>query len=75
MRSDKVFEAAIQIPNRYSLCQAAARATRRLHVPSTRTQDTMNDVLTDIGVGKYGGVIKEQEAPQPPSATDDIIAL
>jgi hypothetical protein len=35
----------------------------------------MNDVLTDIGVGKYGGVIKEQEAPQPPSATDDIIAL
>jgi hypothetical protein len=70
MRSDKVFEAASQIPNRYRLCQAAARATRRLHIPSTRTQDTMNDVLTDIGGGRFGGVVKNQDPPLPPSETD-----
>ena len=31
--------------NRYELCQLAAKATRKLHKPNTRLQDTTNEVL------------------------------
>lgn len=58
MRSEHVFVASSRISNRYSLCQTIAQATRRLHVTSTRTQDTMNQVLCDIGSGRYGLAIK-----------------
>jgi hypothetical protein len=33
------------VKNRYQLCQLAAKATRKLHKPNTRLQDTTNDVL------------------------------
>lgn len=75
MRSEIVFEAASRIPNRYSLCLAAARATRRLHVPSTRTQDTMNQVLIDISSGKYGSVIETPEISSPAPPESDVLAL
>jgi hypothetical protein len=45
MRSNLVFDALAQIDNRYQLCQVAAKATRMLHKPRTRLQDTTNDVL------------------------------
>jgi hypothetical protein len=45
MRSDLVFEARVHVPNRYSLCGLAAHATRRLHKPDDRIEDTMNEVL------------------------------
>ena len=31
--------------NRYKLCQLASKATRKLHKPNTRLQDTTNEVL------------------------------
>lgn len=45
MRSELVFGALTHVRNRYELCQLASKATRKLHKPNTRLQDTMNDVL------------------------------
>jgi hypothetical protein len=45
MRSDLVFGALSHVQNRYQLCQLASKATRMLHKPTTRLQDTTNEVL------------------------------
>jgi hypothetical protein len=45
MRSDLIFGALAHITNRYQLCQLASKATRKLHRPTTRVQETMNEVL------------------------------
>jgi hypothetical protein len=45
MRSDLIFGALTHVNNRYKLCQLASKATRKLHKPNTRLQDTTNDVL------------------------------
>ena len=45
MRSDLIFGALAHVRNRYELCQLASKATRKLHKPNTRLQDTANDVL------------------------------
>ena len=45
MRSDLIFGALNHVTNRYELCQLASKATRKLHKPSTRLQDTTNEVL------------------------------
>jgi len=44
MRSQLISE-ALQTLDRFQLCQLAAKATRKLHVPGSRIQDTTNDVL------------------------------
>jgi hypothetical protein len=46
MRSDLVFGALSHVSNRYQLCQLASKATRKLHKPTTRLQDTTNEVLS-----------------------------
>ncbi len=46
IRSGLVFGAHVQIQNRYLLCRLAAHATRKLHKPNDRIQDTVSDVLT-----------------------------
>ncbi len=45
MRSQLIFGALTHVKNRYELCQLASKAARKLHKPTTRLQDTMNDVL------------------------------
>jgi hypothetical protein len=45
MRSDLVFGAMRDVPNRYLLSQLASKAARKLHRSGTRMQDTTNDVL------------------------------
>jgi hypothetical protein len=45
MRSDLVFRALSHVSNRYQLCQLASKATRKLHKPNERLQDTTNEVL------------------------------
>jgi hypothetical protein len=45
MRSDLIFGALAHVKNRYQLCQLASKATRKLHKPTTRLQDTTNEVL------------------------------
>ena len=44
MRAHIVF-AALQTQNRFALCHLAFKSIRKLHKPSTRIQDTANDVL------------------------------
>ena len=61
MRSDKVFEALHTLQNRYMLCQLASKATRRFHKPTTRIQDTTNDVLNRIAGADRQEVLTEPE--------------
>ena len=45
MRSELIFGALTHVANRYQLCQLASKATRKLHKPNRRLQDTTNEVL------------------------------
>jgi len=61
MRSELVFEAVHTLRNRYTLCQLASKATRKFHRPSTRIQDTTNEVLNKIAGSEREEVILEPE--------------
>ncbi len=69
MRSDLIFGALAHVRNRYELCQLAAKATRKLHRPTTRLQDTANEVLVrfhdnnPMQSASHGSSFEEQEAP------------
>jgi len=45
MRSDLIFGAIANVPNRFLLSQLASKAARKLHRAGNRMQDTANDVL------------------------------
>jgi hypothetical protein len=57
MRSDLVFKALSQVTNRYQLCQLASKATRKLHKPNTRLQDTTNEVLCRFETASPGRLV------------------
>ena len=61
MRSDLVFEALHTLRNRYMLCQLASKATRKFHRPTTRIQETMNEVLERIADSNRVDVMSEPE--------------
>ena len=63
MRSDLVYDALQTVQNRYLLCLVAARATRKFHRPSTRIQDTTNEVLTRISTADRTHVMREAGVP------------
>jgi hypothetical protein len=66
MRSDLVFRALSHIENRYQLCQLASKATRKLHKPNTRLQDTTNEVLNRFELANpEAGTPEEAPAAQP----------
>src|ERR1700679_1299034 len=48
MRSELVYQAGLKIENRFLLAATAMRAARKLHVSSTRTEDTVNRVFTEV---------------------------
>ena len=52
MRADLTFMALAHESNRYLLTRLIAKATRKLHRPNTRLQDTMNDVFERLGCSK-----------------------
>ncbi len=60
MRSDLIFGALTHVTNRYQLCQLASKATRKLHKPNTRLQDTTNEVLD-----RFKDTVPMDEAVQP----------
>jgi hypothetical protein len=62
MRSDLVFGALSHVSNRYQLCQLASKATRKLHKPNTRLQDTANEVLSRFQTTNPGTVAPFAEA-------------
>ncbi|HEY5161981.1 MAG TPA: DNA-directed RNA polymerase subunit omega [Terriglobales bacterium] len=61
MRSDLVFEAVHTLRNRYLLCQLASKATRKFHRPTTRIQQTMNNVLEKISTADRDDILREPE--------------
>jgi hypothetical protein len=67
MRSDLVFGATAQVPNRYRLCRLATKATRKLHRPYTRLQDTINGVLI-----RFREADPETEADEEKSAAHGV---
>jgi hypothetical protein len=60
MRSDLIFGALTHVTNRYELCQLASKATRKLHKPNTRLQDTTNEVLD-----RFKDTVPMEEAGEP----------
>jgi hypothetical protein len=65
MRSDLVFGALSHLSNRYQLCQLASKATRKLHKPNTRLQDTTNEVLVRFRVNPPGAPVQSLKAQEP----------
>jgi hypothetical protein len=62
--------AALQTQNRFTLCHLAFKSIRMLHKPSTRIQDTTNDVLQRLAgtespqiapVGEIGAIPVENK--------------
>ena len=53
MRSELVYSAGNQISNRFLLSTVAMSAVRRLHINSTRVEDTTNRVFSEVANGSY----------------------
>jgi len=66
MRSDLVFGALSHVSNRYQLCQLASKATRKLHKPNTRLQDTTNEVLGRFHVSNPGSAAPQMAPVEEP---------
>jgi hypothetical protein len=62
MRADLTLMALVQESNRYLLTRQIAKATRKLHRPKTRLQDTMNDALVRFGCSKPRSAHRTAEA-------------
>jgi hypothetical protein len=69
MRSDLVFGALSHVSNRYQLCQLASKATRKLHKPNTRLQDTTNEVLGRFQTSNPGSITPVHQAVAEPEQT------
>ena len=69
MRSDLVFGALSHVSNRYQLCQLASKATRKLHKPNTRLQDTTNEVLVRFHSTNPGSPVVPAMATDQPVET------
>ena len=53
MRSELIYSAGSQIPNRFLLSTVAIMAVRKLHLNSTRVEETANQVFTAVANGSY----------------------
>ena len=50
--------------NRFLLATVAIKAVRKLHISTTRTEDTANLVFVEIGSGRYTDVHMPEILPQ-----------
>jgi hypothetical protein len=62
MRTDLTFMALTYESNRYLLTRLIAKATRKMHRPNTRLQDTINDVFERVSCSKPGADCRAAEA-------------
>jgi hypothetical protein len=73
MRSDLVFGATTNVPNRYRLTILASKAARALHKPGARMQDTTNHVLARFSrsnpMGSAPALPVSQTSPSHPQKT------
>jgi len=67
MRSELIFGALTHVSNRYQLCQLASKATRKLHKPNSRLQDTTNEVLYRFRTANPGTLAPLAEAEVQPT--------
>lgn len=65
MRSELVYSAGAQISNRFMLSTVAMNAVRKLHITSTRVEDTTNLVFSEVANGNYTQVTVPELKPQP----------
>jgi hypothetical protein len=65
MRSELVYSAGLQIENRFLLATTVMRAVRKLHINSTRTEDTTNQVLGEVAQGRFTEVKMPEITPPP----------
>ena len=63
MRSQLIFDAAVNVANRYQLVNLIARAARALHRPGTRIQDTMNSVLVWCSETNCASDVRTNDGP------------
>jgi len=61
MRSELVFAAKHTVGNRYTLCHAAAKGTRKFLTSRHRIQDTMNEVLQRLAESDREPVARDSE--------------
>lgn len=71
MRSELVYSAGLQVGNRFLLACTAMRAVRKLHVGSTRTEDTINQILTEVANGRP--LVDKLPEITPPPAIDALL--
>lgn len=71
MRSELVYEAGIKIENRFLLATTVMEAVRKLHVSSTRTEDTVNRVFAEVAKGTP--IHGELPEVTPPPAIDLLV--
>jgi hypothetical protein len=74
MRSELVYLAGLRMENRFLLSSIVMRVARRLHVNSSRTEDTLNRVFADVAEGRYVEV-KLPEITTPPPIDELVIPL
>ena len=77
MRSDLIFGAIKNVPNRFLLSQLASRAARKLHRSGNRMQDTANDVFERFGranpIGCEQAIRERPMVPLRPIGTHPVI--
>jgi len=66
MRSELIFGAEALVSNRCQLVKVVSKATRSLHRPGARIQDTMNEVLERLSGANPDAAVKRSR--QPPAA-------
>jgi len=71
MRSELVYSAGLQIGNRFLLSCIAMQAVRKLHVAATRTEDTINNVFTEVANGRP--LIHKLPEIVPAPTMDDLL--
>lgn len=64
MRSELIYSAGVKIANRFLLATVAIKAVRKLHISSTRTEDTANVVFVEVAAGRYTDVQMPEILPQ-----------
>jgi len=73
MRSELVYKAALKIENHFLLATTIMQAVRKLHINSTRTEDTSNRAFIDVAAGLYlNGALPEIV---PPPVIDTLLIV
>lgn len=71
MRSELVYAAGLQVENRFLLASTVMQAVRKLHVDSTRTEDTINKVFTEVASSRQ--FIGKLPEITPPPTIDTLL--